>query len=231
MARHGPHLVCSWGPVAVALHTSPAVVVEPGRPVTVTVEPGRPLTLALAVADREPLVHVDADVAWSILEEDQRRWQGWSEAIAVDVPHREAVVRSVLTLRLLTYSPSGAPVAAPTTSLPEALGGARNWDYRFAWIRDASFTTQALFHLGHADDAAQFRRWMRDRGVQAGSPSNLRVLYSLRGESDTDEIVLQHLSGYRNSAPVRIDKRSAALFSAKGMVERLVEHTVKICRG
>src|SRR5690606_19637890 len=113
------------------------VAIEPGRATTVTVAPGHDLTLLLGVAHREPLVHLSPVSAWGLVLEDEARWRAWSEGIDEDLPYREAVVRSLLTLRLLTYSPSGAPVAAPTTSLPEDRGGVRNWDYRYAWPRDA----------------------------------------------------------------------------------------------
>ena len=112
-------LVCTWRSLALALDTNPDIRIEPGQAVSVTICPGRPLTLVLAVAHREPLIYVEPDAAWDALEADERRWQAWTESDRRGLPFRDAVVRSLLTLRLLTYSPSGAPVAAPTTSLPE----------------------------------------------------------------------------------------------------------------
>jgi GH15 family glucan-1,4-alpha-glucosidase len=126
--RIGRHraVVITRGALAVALQSAPEVPVVPGRDTEIDLEPGRPLTLALSVADRQPLVIVDPDEAFRLLDDTDRWWRGWTSRISYDGPLVESVVRSLITLRLLTYSPSGAPVAAPTTSLPEALGGRRN---------------------------------------------------------------------------------------------------------
>ena len=111
-------------------------------------------------ARREPLVHVDPATAWELITEDEARWQAWSAQIDDRLPYRDAAVRSLLTLRLLTYSPSGAPVAAPTTSLPEHPGGVRNWDYRYAWPRDASIGVAAFLGVGKLDEARGFLGWL-----------------------------------------------------------------------
>jgi len=149
-----------------------------------------------------------------LLNDVEAYWRGWTEKCTlcntVDDPrHAEILIRSSLALKLLTIPENGGVAAAPTTSLPESIGGARNWDYRFVWIRDASFTTQALFHLGHADAATAFRRRIRTIAERTGGAANLRVLYPLRAQEDTTEHVLQNLSGYRNSAPVRIGNAAA----------------------
>jgi GH15 family glucan-1,4-alpha-glucosidase len=146
----------------------------------------------------------DTTAAW-------RRWAhrcGRSECVFAE-PWHQLVVRSGLVLKLLANSETGAIAAAATTSLPESPGGVRNWDYRYAWIRDASFTDQALYHLGHERESRDFRRWNREIMRQAEEPSKIKVLYGLYGEEETAERVLGHLSGYRGSAPVRVGNAAA----------------------
>ena len=138
----------------------------PGGPVgseievEVDVEPGRPLTAVLTAADRQPLTYVAPARAWDALQVDGCRWKRWCDDIDYDGPHAEVVRRSLLTLALLTYSPSGAPVAAPTTSLPEDVGGSRNWDYRYAWPRDASIGIGAFLSVGLVDHSRAFLYWL-----------------------------------------------------------------------
>ncbi|WP_018634683.1 glycoside hydrolase family 15 protein [Parafrankia elaeagni] len=136
-------------------------------------------------------------------------WQNWLRSARYQGRWREMVLRSALVLKLLVYRPTGALIAAPTTSLPEELGGVRNWDYRYTWIRDAAFTTYALMALGFTDEAAAFMDWLEQRCKEAPPDQGLSVLYSVDGNADLDEIVLEHLAGYRGSKPVRIGNGAA----------------------
>jgi GH15 family glucan-1,4-alpha-glucosidase len=194
-------LVCRWSSLAMGLRTSPGVVLRPGGPQPITVTPDQPFTCVLSVADREPLVYVDPQTAWEALREDEARWQDWCDGIDEDLAHRRDVVRSVLTLRLLTYSPSGAPVAAPTTSLPEVLGGVRNWDYRYAWPRDASIGIDAFLGVGKQDEARAFMAWLLS-ATRLDRP-RLPVLLTLHGKHPRSERELAGWPGYADSAPVR----------------------------
>ena len=131
----------------------------------------------------------------------EKWWREWSDRCTYPGKWREAVVRSLVTLKGLTFLPTGGMVAAVTTSLPEQLGGVRNWDYRFCWVRDATLTLQALLNAGYLDEAREWREWLL-RAV-AGSPSELNILYGLRGERRLTELELPWLQGYEKSIPVR----------------------------
>ncbi|HEX5087756.1 MAG TPA: glycoside hydrolase family 15 protein [Nocardioides sp.] len=205
--RRGWLLVCSWSTSAVALSTTPAINVEPGCSQVVGLTPGHPLTVVVSVADREPLVHVNPASAWQALCNDELKWQGWCTGIDQDLPHRDAVVRSLITLRLLTYSPSGAPVAAPTTSLPEVLGGMRNWDYRYAWPRDASIGIASFLGVGKQDEARSFMAWLLS-ATRLDRP-RLPVLLTLHGKHPAREHDLDGWPGYAHSTPVRAGNAAA----------------------
>jgi GH15 family glucan-1,4-alpha-glucosidase len=135
-----------------------------------------------------------------------RFWREWLRRSTYRGRWQEAVHRSAMTLKLMTYAPTGALVAAPTTSLPEQLGGERNWDYRFTWVRDGSFSVYALLGLGYTDEAAAFGRWLVERAAErAGDTSGpLKIMYRVDGSSDLQEETLDHLEGYGGSKPVRI---------------------------
>ncbi|HEX9236043.1 MAG TPA: glycoside hydrolase family 15 protein, partial [Actinomycetota bacterium] len=129
-------------------------------------------------------------------------WRAWMQSCWYEGDWSVAVRRSALALKALTYAPSGALVAAPTTSLPEQIGGARNWDYRYTWIRDATLTLMSLFLLGFAEEALAFKVWQERTG--AGRPEDLQIMYRIDGERSLPEIELPHLAGHRGSCPVRI---------------------------
>lgn len=138
---------------------------------------------------------------YEALERTERSWTAWSKPFEGVGEWSEAVIRSLLTLRALIYQPSGGIVAAPTTSLPERLGGTRNWDYRFCWLRDATFTLLALMNAGYVDEATRWRSWLiRALG---GEPGLVQVLYGIGGERTIPEHVLPWLSGYGGAKPVR----------------------------
>jgi GH15 family glucan-1,4-alpha-glucosidase len=146
----------------------------------------------------EPQAAIDAQQA---LAHSAEQWRQWSMRCTYQGPRRDAVVRSLLTLKALTYKPTGGVIAAPTTSLPEHLGGVRNWDYRYCWLRDATFTLNALLLAGYEDEAAAWREWLL-RAV-AGSPEDLQILYGVTGVRRLDEHEIPWLPGYAGSIPVR----------------------------
>jgi len=133
-----------------------------------------------------------------------RYWQEWIAGCSYTGRWREMVHRSVLALKLLTYAPTGAIVAAPTFGLPEVIGGGRNWDYRYTWLRDAAFTLYALMRVGLHQEAAQFVAWLDARCHEPASDGSLQVMYGIDGRHDLPETTLDHLEGYRGSRPVRI---------------------------
>ncbi len=144
------------------------------------------------------------------LSETERWWKKWSARCTYQGPWRDAVIRSLITLKALTYAPTGGIVAAPTTSLPELLGGVRNWDYRYCWIRDATFTLYALLMAGYHSEAKAWREWLL-RAV-AGKPSDLQIMYGLGGERRLPELELNWLPGYEASTPVHVGNAASQQF-------------------
>jgi GH15 family glucan-1,4-alpha-glucosidase len=141
------------------------------------------------------------------LEATEEFWRDWVDQCTYHGPYREAVVRSLITLKALTYAPTGGIVAAPTTSLPEEIGGVRNWDYRYTWLRDAAITLSSLLRTGYREEARAWREWLL-RAV-AGDPENLQIMYGIAGERELGEAELDWLPGYENSAPVRVGNGAA----------------------
>jgi GH15 family glucan-1,4-alpha-glucosidase len=152
----------------------------------------------------------DADLI-RLMRETVAFWRSWLGGSTYQGRWREVVGRSALTLKLMTYAPTGGVVAAPTAGLPEQVGGERNWDYRYTWIRDGSFSIYALLGLGFTEEAAAFSGWLRDRAGEAvGNGSGpLKVMYRVDGSSDLTEVTLDHFEGWRGSRPVRIGNGAA----------------------
>jgi GH15 family glucan-1,4-alpha-glucosidase len=148
----------------------------------------------------------DAHAAESAFRQTVTYWQKWLSQCTYQGRWRETVYRSALALKLMTYKPTGALVASPTTSLPEFIGGKRNWDYRYTWLRDASFTLYALMRIGFTEEAAGFFEWLKARWKEDKSSGDgpLQLMYGVEGESRLTEVELPHLEGYRGSRPVRI---------------------------
>ena len=134
-------------------------------------------------------------------------WLAWTARSKVHGPYAECIQRSLLTLKALTYEPTGGIVASPTTSLPERIGGVRNWDYRFCWVRDATFTLFSLLSAGYVDEALAWRDWLLR--AAAGAPSQLQILYGIAGERRLVEVELEWLTGYEGSRPVRIGNKAS----------------------
>jgi GH15 family glucan-1,4-alpha-glucosidase len=147
---------------------------------------------------------IDPDEA---LADTETFWREWAGSCTIHGPFREPALRSLITLKALTYRPTGGIVAAATTSLPERIGGGRNWDYRFCWLRDATFTLLSLMEGGYYDEAREWRNWLV-RAV-AGSPAQMQIMYGLAGERDLTERSLPWLPGYEGSEPVRVGNAAA----------------------
>jgi GH15 family glucan-1,4-alpha-glucosidase len=205
VAQRAGALVCEHGGLAVAV-TSDGPSVETERPVEFLVRPGAPVTVVVTVAFNGPAIIVPPATAVSELAHDEAGWRRWASGISASI-HRQAVVRSLITLQLLTYSPSGAPVAAPTTSLPERIGGDRNWDYRYAWPRDASIGISAFLGAGKPQEARAFLAWLLH--ASRLSRPRLPVLFTVDGRPGPREAELSGWPGYAASRPVRTGNGAA----------------------
>jgi GH15 family glucan-1,4-alpha-glucosidase len=196
---------------------------------------------------QDPPQAIDPDEA---LQATLAWWNDWSAKIALDTAYPKLVNRSLIILEALTYAPSGVGVAAVTTSLPEVIGGAKNWDYRYAWVRDSTYTIRALMHAGLVEEARAWRDWLLC--ALAGRPEKLQIMYGIGGERRIDEDVLPALAGYEGSRPVRIGNAAYSQFqlgiygetagavyaahvagveideSAWAMISMLIEHVVAV---
>jgi GH15 family glucan-1,4-alpha-glucosidase len=179
----------------------------------ISLEAGETATFVLEQleAGELPTTCSDADIA-AEFDETVAFWRNWLSRSSYSGRWREMVHRSALTLKLLTYAPTGAIVAAPTTSLPEQLGGARNWDYRYTWIRDSAFSLYALLKLGFTDEAGAFMHWLegRFRAAPERESGRLQIMYGIDGREELPEDELSHFEGYMGSAPVRIGNGAAS---------------------
>jgi GH15 family glucan-1,4-alpha-glucosidase len=190
----GPDALSLWSPIAtegVGLTTRADFVVRPGDqvPFVVMWHPSH-------VASPKKIDGIDA------VRDTEAWWREWSDRCTYQGPWRNAVVRSAITLKALTFAPTGGIVAAATTSLPEQPGGVRNWDYRYCWLRDATFTLYALIACGYLEEAAAWRNWLL-RAV-AGEPSKLQIMYGAAGDRRLPEVELPWLPGFEGSTPVRV---------------------------
>ena len=205
---HGEEVIVAIaGPDKLVLRGPRLPVAQEGRHVDeFEVSAGDQLTFASTwVASHHPLPRpLEFDHR---IEDSMEQARAWAATCTYDGPYRDAVVRSLITLRLLTHGGTGGIVAAATTSLPEDFGGERNWDYRFCWLRDASLTLEALLACGYGDEARLWRNWLL-RAV-AGDPADLQIMYTVDGARDLFERELPHLAGYDGSKPVRIGNGAA----------------------
>ncbi|MFF5186081.1 glycoside hydrolase family 15 protein [Streptomyces sp. NPDC000345] len=204
MRRTDGHRVAVAGPDAVWFRSEPPVRTwgeDFSTHSEFTVAEGESVAFVLtwhpSHESRPPLVN-----PWEALRTSVEDWQAWASRCRYRGPHRDVVVRSLITLKALTYAPTGGIVAALTTSLPEEMGGVRNWDYRYCWLRDSTLTLGALLAAGYLEEAEAWRNWLL-RAV-AGDPADLQIMYGLAGERRLPEYELPWLSGYGDSTPVRI---------------------------
>src|SRR6185437_10917893 len=203
-----PHgFVAKVGPDLFSFHAPIPIQAEPsGARAEFTLEAGQRLAFCLACGsalDPEPA----APDAQQALEQTIAWWRDWIMQFSRPVPWPEAVRRSLLTLRALVYQPTGALVAAPTTSLPEKPGGSANWDYRYCWLRDSTFALTALLNAGFHTEARAWRDWIL--GTLGAEPAKLRILYRVDGGRSPAERTIDWLRGYRWATPVRIGNSAA----------------------
>ena len=178
---------------------------------TLTLRAGQTRGVVLETASAGPPRRIPPDEVERMFEDTARFWKSWLARSTYAGRWRESLERSAITLKLMTYAPSGGLVAAPTMALPEQVGGERNWDYRYTWVRDASFSVYALLGMGFREEAAAFGMWLRDRVAErAGSETGpLNIMYRVDGSSDLKEESLEHWEGYRGSYPVRLGNGAA----------------------
>ncbi len=166
-----------------------------------TVSEGEEISFVIAEGKAAGLSGEEDD---RLLRETVDYWRRWLSHCTYRGRWREMVYRSALALKLMTYEPTGAIVASPTCSLPEGIGGERNWDYRYTWIRDAAFTLYGFLRIGFTEEAAQFMRWLEERCLELNPDGSLQIMYGIDGRHKLTEETLDHLEGYKGSTPVRV---------------------------
>jgi GH15 family glucan-1,4-alpha-glucosidase len=179
---------------------------------TVALHAGQTRGVVLETDGAGPAREIRVAEAQQLLDETELFWKSWLAGSTYTGRWRETLQRSAITLKLMTYAPTGGIVAAPTAGLPEQVGGERNWDYRYTWIRDASFSVYALLAMGFTEEAADFSRWLMARVQEqaaSGASSPLNLMYRVDGSTDLKETILEHWEGYRGSSPVRIGNGAA----------------------
>jgi GH15 family glucan-1,4-alpha-glucosidase len=207
---HGGAIFVAPGAEMVLRSTVPLSIDGSAAVASVRLAPEDGVDLILEWGGRiRPNAQGEADL---LFENTLNYWRSWIRRSRYQGRYREMVERSALVLKLLVYQPTGALVAAPTTSLPETLGGGRNWDYRYTWIRDAAFTVYGLMLLGFMEEAAGFMSWLEARCREVPDGRGLQVLYTIEGSPEVPESILEHLEGYRGSRPVRIGNAAADQF-------------------
>jgi GH15 family glucan-1,4-alpha-glucosidase len=179
----------------------------------IPLQAGQMRGLMLETGSAGPVREIRVAEAWRLFHETVAFWRNWLSRSTYAGRWREMLNRSAITLKLMTFAPTGGLVAAPTAALPEQIGGERNWDYRYTWVRDASFSVYSLLGMGFTDEAAALGRWLRDRVDEQIDKNNgsgpLNIMYRVDGSTDLSEEILGHWEGYRGSAPVRIGNGAA----------------------
>ena len=210
--RHGDAIEAVGGPDALRLAADAPLDLEPGAATSgFVVDRGNCFRfLARYHSSHMRAEHMDIECCHELIERTDNFWREWTHMCRDAGPYRDEVLRSLLTLKALTYSPTGGIVAAPTTSLPEAIGGVRNWDYRYCWLRDATFTLDVLLEHGYTSEAREWRDWLQT--AIAGDPDDLQIMYGVMGERRLVELELDWLAGYEGSKPVRVGNAAVDQF-------------------
>ena len=210
--RHGDAIEAVGGPDALSLAADAPLDLKPGA-VTAdfVVNQGNCFAfIARYHSSHMRAEHMDTENCHELIERTDEFWREWTHMCRYTGAYRDEVLRSLLTLKALTYSPTGGIVAAPTTSLPEAIGGARNWDYRYCWLRDATFTLDVLLEHGYTSEAREWQDWLHT--AVAGDPDDLQIMYGVMGERRLVELELDWLAGYEGSKPVRVGNAAVEQF-------------------